>query len=498
MHNSFVNALEKNLNYTRTENFGLAHRHTDSKVLELFGLGAAYRSRSDDDCILLFKSAYEEDPDLAMKCLFYIRNIRGGQGERRFFRVCFRWLCDHYPQSAIKNFDNVVRLGRWDDLIYSAEGTQVESEMLKFVGKQLIRDLNCSTPSLLGKWCPSITASSRETRRVARKIVNAFGVTEKQYRQALSLLRSRINIVEKLMSENKWDEISFDGIPSKAGLKYSHAFQTRDETRERYAEFINSKKTKVNAAALYPYEVVNKAIHVPGNDKTARNVVDKYWDNLPDYFDGTSSNMLCVVDTSGSMMGAPINVAISLGMYCAEHLNGPFHNKYISFASRPQLIDIEGVDFVDKVKRIYRTNLCDNTNLEAVFDLLLDTIVEKNIPKEDIPHTICVISDMEIDMATSEFGLYYWETMRKSWTKDSAVTEMEKIRNKWAAAGVELPKLVYWNVNARHNLFLDSGDAVSFVSGASPVLFKSVLTQKSGYELMMEVLNGADYADIKA
>lgn len=493
MYNSFVNALEKNLNYTRTENFGLAHRHTDSKVLELFGLGAAYRSRSDDDCILLFKSAYEEDPDLAMKCLFYIRSIRGGQGERRFFRVCFRWLCDHYPQSAIKNFDNVVRLGRWDDLIYSAEGTQVESEMLKFVGKQLIRDLNCSTPSLLCKWCPSANASSRETRRVARKIVNAFGVTEKQYRQALSLLRSRINIVEKLMSENKWDEISFDGIPSKAGLKYSHAFQTRDETRERYADFINSKKTKVNAAALYPYEVVNKAIHVPGNDKTARNVVDKYWDNLPDYFNGASSNMLCVVDTSGSMEGTPINVAISLGMYCAEHLNGPFHNKYISFASRPQLIDIEGVDFVDKVKRIYCTNLCDNTNLEAVFDLLLDTIIEKNIPKEDIPHTICVISDMEIDSATSR-----WERGAKSWTKDSTATEMEKIRNKWAAAGIELPKLVYWNVNARHNLFLDSGDSVSFVSGASPVLFKSVLTQKSGYELMMEVLSGADYADIKA
>ena len=493
MHNSFVNALEKNLNYTRTENFGLAHRHTDSKVLELFSLGAAYRSRSDDDCILLFKRAYEEDPDLAMKCLFYIRSIRGGQGERRFFRVCFRWLCDHYPQSAIKNFDNVVRLGRWDDLIYSAEGTQIESEMLKFVGKQLVRDLNCSTPSLLGKWCPSVNGSSRETRRVARKIVNAFGVTEKQYRQALSLLRSRINIVEKLMSENKWDEISFDGIPSKAGLKYSHAFQTRDETRERYADFINSKKTKVNAAALFPYEVVNKAIQISGNDKIARNVVDKYWDNLPDYFNGVSSNMLCVVDTSGSMMGAPINVAISLGTYCADRMNGPFHNKYISFASRPQLIDIEGVDFVDKVKRIYRTNLCDNTNLEAVFDLLLDTIVEKNIPKEDIPHTICVISDMEIDSATLR-----WERGAKSWTKDSAATEMEKIRNKWVIAGVELPKLVYWNVNARHNLFLDSGDSVSFVSGASPVLFKSVLTQKSGYELMMEVLSGADYADIKA
>lgn len=350
---------------------------------------------------------------------------------------------------------------------------------------------------LIFKWLKSENCSSKESKKLGSLTRKAFNMSSREYRKMLSWGREKENIVEKLMSENKWDEISFDGIPSKAGLKYSHAFQTRDETRERYAEFINSKKTKVNAAALYPYEVVNKAIHVPGNDKTARNAVDKYWDNLPDYFNGASSNMLCVVDTSGSMMGAPINVAISLGMYCAEHLNGPFHNKYISFASSPQLIDIEGVDFVDKVKRIYRTNLCDNTNLEAVFDLLLDTIVEKNIPKEDIPHTICVISDMEIDMATRKYYLYYpWEI--KSWTKDSTATEMEKIRNKWAAAGVELPKLVYWNVNARHNLFLDSGDAVSFVSGASPVLFKSVLTQKSGYELMMEVLNGADYADIKA
>lgn len=138
MHNSFVNALEKNLNYTRTENFGLAHRHTDSKVLELFGLGAAYRSRSDDDYILLFKNAYEEDPDLAMKCLFYIRNIRGGQGERRFFRVCFRWLCDAYPETARKNLVNISKYGRIDDL-YCCVGTKLEKEMFDLLKYKVIK-----------------------------------------------------------------------------------------------------------------------------------------------------------------------------------------------------------------------------------------------------------------------------------------------------------------------------------------------------------------------
>jgi hypothetical protein len=190
---------------------------------------------------------------------------------------------------------------------------------------------------------------------------------------------------------------------------------------------------------------------------------------------------------TGSDADAPLNVAISLGMYCAERVGGPFHNHYISFASRPQLIKISGVDFVDKTQRIYRTNLCDNTNLPAVFDLLKRIALDPKTNKDDIPETIVVISDMEIDRGARG----------GNWTKSGAATEMEKIRAEWAASGLKLPKLVYWNVNARNNTILDSGSDVTFVSGCSPVIFEQVLTGKTGYSLMLDKLMSARYEAVR-
>ena len=227
-------------------------------------------------------------------------------------------------------------------------------------------------------------------------------------------------------------------------------------------------------------------------------MINKYWENLPDYLNGKDCSMMCVVDTSGSMVrreaAAPINVAISLGLYCAERISGPFKNHYISFSSRPQLIKTEGVDFVDKVHRIYRTNLCENTNLEAVFDLLLATAKKPGVSAWDIPKTIVVISDMEIDQGSSS----YWGSLNHRWTKESASTEMENIRKKWAAAGLEMPKLVYWNVDSRNeNTFLDAGPNVTFVSGMSPIIFKQVLTGKTGWDLCLEVLLSQRYENIK-
>lgn len=358
--------------------------------------------------------------------------------------------------------------------------------------------------TLVFKWLKSENCSSRESKELAKKTRQAFGLTSRQYRKLLSWGREKTKILETLMSENRWDEVQFDHLPSRAGLIYSNAFKNREETKERYEEFINSKTTKVNANVLYPYEAVNKALHTNLGDKTARNIANKYWENLPDYFEGKSSNMLCVVDTSGSMCdsgaAAPINVAISLGMYAAEHMTGPLAGKYISFASRPQLIDIVGTDFCDKVRRIYETNLCDNTNLTAVFDLLKDTILRKHVAAKDIPTTIVVISDMEIDDGTARWDWYWTKNSPKynNWTEDSTATEMEKIRLDWAAAGLRLPKLVYWDVQSRHDRILDAGPGVSFVSGMSPVIFKAVLTGKTGYQLMIETICADRYNNIHA
>ena len=508
MRNTFMNQLSNDFNYKRTENGALAHRTTNSAVYDMFAMGAAYRSRSDEDCILLFKNAYEEDSVLALKCLFYIRDCRGGQGERRFFRTCFRWLAENKPARARNLIEYLPEYGRYDDL-FELFGTPVEKNVMSLIQYQLTTDMASEKNgiSLLAKWMPSENASSKDTIAKARKIRGYLGVTSKQYRQMLSKLRQKINVLERLMSANQWDRIEFDKIPSRAGLIYRNAFARRDIIAKKYESFAKDKNTKVNAKTLYPYEVVAKAVGISANswygyrfpalNDVDRAMINKYWDNLPDYLNGKDCSMMCVVDTSGSMTGndaaAPLNVAIGLGLYCAERIGGPFKNHYISFSSRPQLIKTEGIDFVDKARRIYRTNLCENTNLEAVFDLLLDTARKNGVKKADIPKTIVVISDMEIDRGTrSGYGWY-----SDGWTKESASTEMEKIRQKWARYGFELPKLVYWNVDARHNTILDSGPNVSFVSGMSPTIFKQIITGKTGYDLMLEALMSERYSVIK-
>ena len=494
--NTFMNGLQNATNYAVTENGALAHKTTNSAVYDMFALGGAYRKRSDEDCILLFKNALEENESLALKCLFYLRDCRGGQGERRFFRVCYKWLATKHPEIARRNFELISEYGRYDDIIYTLIDTPLAPDALKFIKKQLALDVQCKTPSLLAKWLPSENASAAQTKRMGNIIREYLGMTHKQYRKTLSILRERINVLERLMSAGRWDEIEFDKIPSKAGLIYKNAFARRDIIAKKYEAFAKSSDTKVNASVLYPYDVVYKAVgkdcgwryYLPEVSDTDRAMIEKYWENLPDYLEGKPCKMMCVVDTSGSMTGyeasAPINVAIGLGMYCAERIGGPFKNHYISFSSKPQLIKIEGVDFVDKVRRIYKTNLCENTDLVKTFRMLKEIALTAKF--EDIPETIVVISDMQIDSGS------------KFYDKSEVTTEMETMRLEWTAAGLKIPKLVYWNVEARGSAnFLDDGPNVTYVSGCSPVIFKSVLTGKTGYDLMIETLMAKRYEVIK-
>ena len=507
MENTLLNSLKEETNYKYTENGAVAHKTTLNAIYDMFAFGGAYRQRSDADCIMLFKQALEENEELALKCLFYLRDIRGGQGERRFFRVCFNWLAKNYPELAFRNLDNIPEYGRWDDL-YCVKGTEIENDALDLIACQLKRDMNSLKTSnkegvsLLAKWLKSENAASLETKRLAKWTREYLGWGHAKYRKTLSALRERIRIVETLMSQNRWDEIEFDKIPSRAGMRYRNLFAHKDITAARYAEFMSNKETKVNAATLYPYDIVKgvtNKIDYSWNrqnsilEETERNALNKYWANQPDYLKGKPCKALCVVDTSGSMTCAakhdikPIDIAISLGMYCAERIGEPFNNYYISFASRPQLIKIDGIDFCDKVQRIYQANLVDNTNLSAVFDLILDIAITKNLSQDELPEQLIIISDMEVD------GSYSYNCINYK------VTEMNLLRAKWATYGYKLPNIIYWNVNARHDTILDDTktEGVTFVSGCSPVLFESVLSGKSGKDIMLDKLNSERYKNVK-
>lgn len=489
--NSFLDNLENENNFTLTENGAVTHKTTKSAVLDMFSLGAAYRNRNDADCILLFKNALEENEALAMKCLFYLRDVRGGQGERRFFRVCFKWLCNNNPEAAKRNLEYLSEYGRWDDLIYATAGTKLEDYALFLIKEQLVLDMESKTPSLLAKWLPSENASSHKTRKMAIKVRTYLKMTHKEYRKALAELRKRINIVERLMSENRWDEIEFDKIPSKAGLIYKNAFARRDLIAKKYEAFAKDTDTKVNAKVLYPYDVAHRAFNCYDKDynSTDRLMIQKYWDNLADYYKGREENGLAIVDTSGSMSGQPLEVAVSLGAYIAERGHGPFANHFITFSSRPELIKFEGVDITDKFHRARKADWEMNTDLESVFKLLLRIAQKENTRPEDMPTRLYILSDMEFDGCLTDD----WYSHS---SQDEVETLLEKIAREWKEAGYELPPVVFWNLNARQNNIPAMGGRFSYVSGFSPVMIEQILSGVDGYDLMLMKLMSERYAVI--
>lgn len=510
--NDFLSALKDATNFTYTENGAITHKTTKSDLLDMFALGGAYRTRSDADVILLFKNAYAENPIYALKCLFYLRDARGGQGERRFFKTAMKWFANTDVEAARRNFKHIPEFGRWDDL-YLFVNTPLENEVFQFMKEQLALDMQCKTPSLLAKWLKSENTSSAESRLLAKKTRQHFGMTAKQYRKTLSILRTRINVLERLMSAGEWDKIEFDKIPSRAGLIYKNAFARHDIERmknekvQTYADFAKDTTTKVNAKALYPYEVVDKAIKLMGfkgygwtcnssskipMDNTDRLMINKYWDNLADYIQGANFNGIAVVDTSGSMTGssasAPINVAVSLGMYCAEKNNGPFKDHFITFESNPHLIKVEGVDFCEKVYNVTGAEWGGSTNIEAVFDLLLNIAIKNGCSQDEIPQNVVIISDMEFNFCvSSNNGRYGLNTE----------TLFETMERKWNQYGYQMPGLTFWNVQARqNNIPMKTEGRVNYVSGMSPVIYEQVMKGLSAYDLMMDKLNSDRYSVI--
>ena len=499
--NTFMENLKDVNNFGLTENGALTHKTTKSAVLDMFAVCGAYRQHSVEDCILMFQNALEENETLAVKCLFYLGDCRGGQGERRFFRVCYKWLAKNYPEVAMRNLEAIPEYRRWDDVIYATVGTPIEDVALAFIRKQLALDVQSKTPSLLAKWMPSENASSHETKRVAGIVRAYLGMTHKQYRKTLSVLRERINIVERLMSENRWDEIEFDKIPSKAGLIYKNAFARRDMIAKKYETFAKDKTTKVNASVLNPVDIAEKIFTKyrwgRNGDATDRAMLQKYWDNLKDYYNGRQENGLAIVDVSDSMSGQPLYAAVSMGAYIAERGHGPFANHFITFSEEPELVKFEGVDIVDKFIRAEKANWEMNTNIKAVFDMLLNVAKKENTKAEDMPERLYIFSDMQFDRCVTDGtkgSPDRWGYRSYNYPSASGMeTLLESIASEWAAAGYELPKVVFWNLRASTNNIPALGGRFSYVSGYSMSMVETILSGKDGYDLCLEKLLSPRY-----
>lgn len=481
MVNKLLKGLEKESNYKSTENLALTHASSLSGLLDFFGLGGALRTRSNNDIISLFSRAFAEDPLLAMKCLFYFRDIRGGQGERKTFRTILNYLGTTHTAIIEKNLLNIPFFGRWDDL-YSLVGTESEIMAFRAMKEQFIQDIESETPSLLGKWLKSINTSSKKSRELGRKTLKAFGIeSEKLYRKALSDLRRKIKIVERKMCANQWKSIDYERVPSNASLLYRKAFKKHDpEGYQAYLDAVEKGEKEIKTKTLYPYDII-RAVDREGYNRT----LDLQWNNLPNYVqEGEYSIVVC--DTSGSMVGGrrqpePIHVSVSLAMYFAERNKGPFENSFITFSAQPNLQKIVGGNIYEKYRNLCRAHWEMNTNLIAVFELILKTALKYNITPEEMIKKIYIISDMEFDRAC----------------RRNDKTNFQFIREMYDKTPYEMPGLVFWNVDARQDQSPITVDdrGVFLVSGCSPSIFESLMRSEAigPVDLMLEVLNKERY-----
>lgn len=470
MRENFLNDIKNELNITETENGAVAYRSTMNACLDAFGSLGAMRFSDDDEIIRVFSNAYNEDKSLAMKMAFYMRDVRGGQGQRKVFRVILKWLAENHPNDVINNLDNIMYYGRGDDFM-CLFGTQVEFPVVKKIAEILRKDYTSMRMgdecSLLAKWLPSENTSSAETRKLAKKLINLLGTTPRDYRKTLSDLRKYIDVTEVKMSSNRWDEINYNTVPAKAAMNYSDAFLRHDlDNYVDYLQHLSVGRAKINASSLFPVDIIHKVYGCNGSKKD-RVVLDAMWNALPNYLEGKNETGICVVDTSGSMSGLPIEVALSLGIYCADKCHGPFKNHFITFSSRPDLVELRGEDIYEKVRNV--RCIVEDTNIEAVFDLILSTAIRNNCKQEDIPSKLYIISDMQFNEAQGYYGGYYGRKPRPF---------MQIMRKKFEDAGYKMPALIYWNVRAsKCGMFHDKfdGEDIAMVSGYSSSLFKSII-----------------------
>ncbi len=476
-------ALRQMANRTRTENGAATPLTTRSDVLDLFATVGALRSASDREIVSRFQRAWGEDRDLAVRTLFYARDIRGGLGERRVFRVLLRYLAQAEPETVRRNLRAVAEYGRYDDLL-ELIGTPCKRDLMVLIAEQLREDLrrdeNGEPVSLLAKWLPSVNASNQDAVRMAKTIARALDMTDAAYRKMLTRLRARIRILENNLRERDYT-FDYQAQPSRAMFVYRRAFLRNDEDRYRaFMDRVASGKATLHTTSVNPCDLVQQALDFRGTS-AERQVLDTTWNALENFTDGR--NALCVVDTSGSMfwMGKPVPfaVAMSLGLYFAERNTGAFRNHFITFSEHPRLIEIKGRDLVDRVNYCETFSECANTNIRAVFELVLNAAVANRVPQKELPETLYIISDMEFD----------------SCSRNADLSNFEYARLLYARHGYKLPNLVFWNVQSRNVQQPVTKDerGVALVSGYTPRLFTQVVTGKTPYQLMLEVLNGERY-----
>ena len=491
---NFAEAMTNESKKTYTENGARAKNTSGDACLDLFGTIGALRSRDVSEVQQLFAEAYGEDAVLATKILFYARDIREGCGERKVFRDLITYLATYHPEAIRPNLDLIGVYGRYDDL-YSLVGSPLEADMWEAMKKQFQEDLTNleagNAISLLAKWIKTPDASSEKTRKLGILTAQKLGYSVYEFKRILRKMRKQINIVESLMSAGEWDKSKYAEVPSRAMMIYRNAFKKHDE--KRFTEFTNKAITgeeKINSSTLFPYDIVYNVRCGRSSDS-----LEAQWRQLPNYVE-EGTNAIVMADVSGSMTWSatgsaaqPIDSSIGLAMYFAERNTGAYHNLFMTFSSDPKVVTLKGETLKQKVNFLKDVDWGGSTNLRKAFDLVLDIAIKNRIAPEEMVKSIIVISDMEIDAATSSWGI-----------KNDSWSFYDDMKHKFKKHGYEIPNVVFWNVNSRNNVFHADSDrkGVQLCSGQSATTFKQLMKciGMTPVEMMLKVINSERYSAV--
>lgn len=476
---SFAEEMKKEATFTRTENGAVALNTTGDACLDLFSTIGSLRTATEERIQTLFSEAYQENPLFATKIVFYARDVRGGLGERQTFRTLLRYMANYHTESLKSNIALIGVFGRYDDL-YSLIGTSLEKNMWVAMKKQFLEDLENlnqgNAISLLAKWIKTADASSRQTRALGILTAQKLGYSVYEFKRLIRRMRKQIKVVECLMSSNKWNEINYSAVPSRAMMIYRNAFMRHDE--ERFSSFINraiSGQEVIHSGALYPYDIVSKILY----QNEDSNVLEAQWKQLPNYV-AEGTNAIVMADVSGSMYGRPLATSIGLAIYFAERNTGAYHNLFMTFSGNPSIVSLKGETLYQKIYNVKKADWGMNTNLKAAFDKVLDIALKGNVPQEEMPKSIIVISDMEIDACGDRDWSFY-----------------DKMSKKFKKHGYQIPNIIFWNVDSRNNVFhADSTrKGVQLCSGQSIATFEQLMgcIDLTPVEFMEKVINSERY-----
>ena len=518
--------LKEEAKWTLTENGADALKSTGSAMLDFYGEAGAMRYASPERLSLLFQKAFIEDPLRALKCLFYLRDIREGQGERDVFRFLLRGLAFSRPEAVIANMRLIPFYGRYDDY-YCLIGTPAEEAMWAEVAGQLTRDREAlekgESLSLLAKWLKKANSSNKPTREFGIYTALHLGLKVSEYKRITSALRKALKVVEVDMSRNAWEDITYESVPARAMRLYRDAFPRHDRERfDAYMEKVKEGRSEIHAQGLYPYdfiELIFKGVESP--------VLEEQWKALPDYV-GDGGNFLIMADVSGSMTGRPMATSVGLAIYFAERNQGAYHNLFMTFSQDPQIVSLKGESLYEKAIYVHQADWGMNTDLLKAMKKVLDIAVKNHCTQEELPRALIIITDMEFDSAMSwEDDLTVskegdsWEDFRQEWESVRSLlagalraaagkpaekeagkesepsapevpkkrTYKEIIDDMFSSAGYQAPAIVFWNADSKHEVFhTEANDnGAILVSGQSASTFQNLVRYLNGEAIISPV-----------